>query len=282
MVNDKNKKEELEENSHDSELRINWDDMKDIGIITHYKGDPFTGVGFGLDKNGNLEDEVEMKNGLKHGTGKIFYENGQIQEEGNFIDDQKHGKLIKYYEDGKLKDESEWVKGEQRGVQKSYFTNGIVRTFDWDEVYERKKKMKDFQESNIKEDSIKREFLKRVKLFNPDFKDEDGFRIDFGGNGGSFFTDNYVFEITTNDGNVMDGNWDYNNDDEFLYDLIHNSGIEIEYNDYGTDGTIEYIGSKNKLSISTLVIGNVDEKDWELDREEIEDKYGQEYKLEIK
>jgi hypothetical protein len=31
------------ENSNDSVLRVNQDKMEDVGIVTHFKGRPFTG-----------------------------------------------------------------------------------------------------------------------------------------------------------------------------------------------------------------------------------------------
>ena len=43
-------------------LRINWNETKDIGIVTHYKGDPFTGICYDLHENGNLYEELEMLN----------------------------------------------------------------------------------------------------------------------------------------------------------------------------------------------------------------------------
>jgi uncharacterized protein len=264
-----------------SVLRVNWDDTEDVGIITHYKGEPFTGICYEVHDNGNLKEEIEMVNGLKHGDGKLFYENGQLNIDRNFKDDQQHGKFIKYYEDGKLQVESEWDNGEQRGIQKSYSEDGSMNTLDYEEEYRKEHRIRDFKDSNIKENSVKSEFLKRVRLFNEDFKNEYNFTIDFGGNGGGFFTDNYEFKITTNDGEMIEGHWDYHNDDNFLYDLIHDSGIKIDYNDYGTTGIVEYNGSTNKLIITTIVIGDVDEDDDELEYEEIEDKYGKDYSLDI-
>ena len=47
------------------------DKMEDVGIVTHFKGRPFTGVGFRLHENGELKLECTFKDGLKHG--KTFY-----------------------------------------------------------------------------------------------------------------------------------------------------------------------------------------------------------------
>ena len=60
----------------DSVLRVNFDDLKDIGIVTHYQGKPFTGIGFSLYDSGELCYEVNMLNGLKDGICKDFDEDG--------------------------------------------------------------------------------------------------------------------------------------------------------------------------------------------------------------
>ena len=60
----------------DSVSRVNFDDLKDIGIVTHYQGKPFTGIGFSLYDSGELVTEVNMLNGLKEGISKDFDEDG--------------------------------------------------------------------------------------------------------------------------------------------------------------------------------------------------------------
>ena len=60
----------------DSVSRVNFDDLKDIGIVTHYQGKPFTGIGLILYDSGELSSEVNMLNGLKEGIRKDFDEDG--------------------------------------------------------------------------------------------------------------------------------------------------------------------------------------------------------------
>ena len=57
---------------------VDWDETEDIGIVTNYKGKPYTGVCYSLHKNGGLEQYYMLKDGLKEGVGKEFYENGEI------------------------------------------------------------------------------------------------------------------------------------------------------------------------------------------------------------
>ena len=90
------------EKTSDSKTRINWDDTEDIGIVTHYKGEPFTGICFHLYDSGKLRDECDVKDGLKHGLYKLYYESGQLNMEANYIEDKQNGYSKFYHENGKL------------------------------------------------------------------------------------------------------------------------------------------------------------------------------------
>ena len=54
-------------------LRVNQEEMEDIGIVTHYKGKPFTGIAFEINENGNLI-ETEMLEGLRHGKATAYFD----------------------------------------------------------------------------------------------------------------------------------------------------------------------------------------------------------------
>ena len=41
-------------------IRVNSDDCEDIGIVTHYKGKPLTGICFELSENSNLSMEISI------------------------------------------------------------------------------------------------------------------------------------------------------------------------------------------------------------------------------
>ena len=70
-----------------SNLRVNWDNMKDIGIVTHYKNKPFTGIAYSLYDNGDLAEEQELVEGLKHGKCTLYLQNGKIACTVNYSDD---------------------------------------------------------------------------------------------------------------------------------------------------------------------------------------------------
>ena len=68
--------------------RVNLDETEDIGIVTHYKGKPFTGIGVTLHDNGEVFLEVPMIDGIKHGMGKEYREDGSLDSEIEYKNDR--------------------------------------------------------------------------------------------------------------------------------------------------------------------------------------------------
>ena len=77
-----------ENKSNDSGLRVNFDEMEDVGGVTHYKGKPFTGVTFSLHQNSEVEDEVQMLEGLKHGKASEYSDDGSLVMESIYKNDE--------------------------------------------------------------------------------------------------------------------------------------------------------------------------------------------------
>jgi len=110
---------------NNSELRIKLGDLKDIGIISHYKGKPFTGIGEIYYDSGQLETEVNFKNGKKEGTIKAYYKSGQLRSEGNFKNDKLEGISKGYYESGQLQIETNF-KNDKKVSEKCWDEDGKV------------------------------------------------------------------------------------------------------------------------------------------------------------
>ena len=119
------------ENSNDSVSRVNWNDTEDVGIVTHFRGKPFTGVCFGLHENGNLKDEYEMLDGLKHGKAVTYYDNGKLKEELYCKDDKLDGLSMYYHDNGQLFYESNYIDGDfveiTRGLSKDGKSLSIIQ-----------------------------------------------------------------------------------------------------------------------------------------------------------
>ena len=90
-VNVKEIKEKFDAILEEDEKRINWEEMEDVGIITHYKGKPFTGIAFSLHENGNVAEEMEMLDGLKHGEQVLYNEDSSVDEVSCYENDLRIG-----------------------------------------------------------------------------------------------------------------------------------------------------------------------------------------------
>lgn len=81
--------------------KVHWDDTEDIGIVTHYKGKPFTGICFYKHENGQIIEECEMKNGLRDGLLVQYYPNGKKKHKVRYkLDKEVNGEIIWYHENG--------------------------------------------------------------------------------------------------------------------------------------------------------------------------------------
>lgn len=89
--NEKTEHEDEKNTEHESVTRVHFEELEDVGIITHYKGKPFTGVAFDLQENGNVREEIEMLDGLKHGKRVVFHEDSSEDEVSYYENDLKIG-----------------------------------------------------------------------------------------------------------------------------------------------------------------------------------------------
>ncbi len=80
-------------------IGVKWSDTEDVGIVTNYKGKPYSGVCYSIHENGGLEQYYFMKNGLKDGIGKGFSEKGDLIYWGLYKDDIRSCAI--WFENGK-------------------------------------------------------------------------------------------------------------------------------------------------------------------------------------
>jgi antitoxin component YwqK of YwqJK toxin-antitoxin module len=60
-------------------------------------------------ETGEIEREIEYKNGVEDGSFKLYHKNGQIAVESTHIDGKTVGLFIEYYENGHLKQVTEFI-----------------------------------------------------------------------------------------------------------------------------------------------------------------------------
>jgi uncharacterized tellurite resistance protein B-like protein len=89
--NEKTEKEDKKNTESESVMRVNWEEMEDVGVITYYKNKPFTGVAFDLDENGNVLEEMDMLEGLKHGKQVYYSEDSSVEKVSYYENDLRIG-----------------------------------------------------------------------------------------------------------------------------------------------------------------------------------------------
>ena len=111
--------------------------------------------------------EGEYLNGVRHGTGKEYYESGRKKFEGEYLNGKRwngigyntrnnkvfelfngYGLVKEYNDNGKIKFEGEYMNGEKNGKGKEYYENGRLK-FDGQYVNGKKQGYcKDYNENN--------------------------------------------------------------------------------------------------------------------------------------
>lgn len=116
-----------------------------------FEGEPFTGIGYSLNVNGDVDEESEYRNGLKWGLARVWYLPGKLFQERQLFMGTLHGKEREWYPSGQLKEEGDYELG------------FAVRRKRWDEDGEL---LEDFQ---LKETDPK---FKRLERFRQIYKDD--------------------------------------------------------------------------------------------------------------
>ena len=218
------------ENSNDSVSRVNLDKMEDVGIVTHFKGRPFTGVGFRLHENGELKLECTFKDGLKHGKYEQFYENGKVKLETYFEEDKQDGLTKEYHENGVLYIESNWKEGKLDELIKEYNENGELKTATYF-------KDGDVEPPSSKSNKLEKEIYDFYQLTEQNITIyKDGKEIGSGFLCFSIFENNWEEEF---------GDYDREEVDSFIV----LNGKELDDDDYDYDDT-EW-GEEREISNST-------------------------------
>ena len=109
--------ESTKKKDNESKLRVDWQEMNDVGIVTYYKNKPFTGVAYNLHDNGNIKEETDMLDGLKHGLSTLYFKNGEIEMVLNYIEDELDAKNKKKLQDWRRK----LVEDAMKGKGKDFF-----------------------------------------------------------------------------------------------------------------------------------------------------------------
>lgn len=79
------------------------------GVMT-LDGAPFTGIGY-VDRNGEVVEETEYRNGLKWGTSKTVFPGGQPYKHSRLFAGVRHGQHRQWHFSGQLAEEADYELG---------------------------------------------------------------------------------------------------------------------------------------------------------------------------
>ena len=85
----------------------NW-----LESVMYYQGELFTGTGYDVYDNGQLQTEQSYTNGELNGVWKEWYKDGKIWSEGNFKEGKEHGVEKWWHQNGELKFKGDYNNGE--------------------------------------------------------------------------------------------------------------------------------------------------------------------------
>src|SRR5438552_9371533 len=74
-------------------------------------GEPFTGIGYFLDPEGQLQGEIEYRNGLEWGMKREWYAPGKPYYEGRLYRGVLDGKKREWHQNGQLAEEGDYELG---------------------------------------------------------------------------------------------------------------------------------------------------------------------------
>lgn len=99
--------------------------------------------------NGNVECELNYKNGKLNGPVTAYLQNGKVDVKCNYKNDKHHGNYIEYYDNGKIQRKCYLLEGVVIGEDISYYKNG---------------KMEKYENKNSLGHGLEKEYYKNGKL----------------------------------------------------------------------------------------------------------------------
>ena len=76
--------------------------------------------------NGEKQEEISYKNGIKNGKNTFWYQNGEKMFEGNYADGLQDGIFTQWFDNGKVDYIAEYEKGRPTGTWRYYKKDGSL------------------------------------------------------------------------------------------------------------------------------------------------------------
>jgi antitoxin component YwqK of YwqJK toxin-antitoxin module len=101
-------------------------------LIYLLNGEKLDGIIYHNHPNNKLKVKFHVKNGLKEGLSKEYYNNGQLKIKTSFINGQQSGLYESYFENGQLHSKYIWQDVSPDGISEEYYENGYLHfKFTW-------------------------------------------------------------------------------------------------------------------------------------------------------
>ena len=113
-----------------TEKFVRFADSKGGYYECYYNENLFTGTSVSYYKNGQLQEEVSYKNGLKDGLEQRWLTNGQLGKYINYKNGLRHGLDRQWYIDGQLEWEENYKNGLRHGFRKKWHENGQLEVLE--------------------------------------------------------------------------------------------------------------------------------------------------------
>ena len=102
--------------------------LRDGLFYKPFQTEPFTGLKRDWYENGQLSQEVTLKDGKPDGLFRIWYVGGTPTYEATYKDGKREGLRRMWYENGQLWDESTWKNGKLEGLVRAWYENGQLES----------------------------------------------------------------------------------------------------------------------------------------------------------
>jgi len=76
--------------------------------------------------NGEKEEEIHYKDGVKHGKNTFWYQNGEKMYEGNYVDGLMDGVFTQWFNNGNVDYIAEYTQGRPSGTWRYYKNDGTL------------------------------------------------------------------------------------------------------------------------------------------------------------
>lgn len=121
----------------DAFISMEDQDLKKMKGVYYYQETPFNGTLFELAPSGDTLELMTIKDGIRNGVAKKWWENGHLKMVANFENGLYEGSVEEWYENGAPFSVFHYKKGKEDGKQTAWQTNGKIK-FNYQVIGNRK------------------------------------------------------------------------------------------------------------------------------------------------